>query len=99
MAEGGRVADVSAHRDPVRWSRYAGLKGPALDLLRYAPHMQATVASFDEDSRAGTVVTDDGETLGFAGETLAEHIRHLRPGQCVHVESGDAGITGIRLWI
>ena len=61
--------------------------------------MQATVASYDEATRAGTVVTDDGETLGFAGEALAEHIRHLRPGQRVHFESGDAGITGIRLWI
>ena len=61
--------------------------------------MQATVASYDEATGAGTVVTDDGETLGFAGETLAEHIRHLRPGQRVHVESGEAGITGIRLWI
>jgi 2-phospho-L-lactate guanylyltransferase len=61
--------------------------------------MQATVASYDEATRAGTVVTDSGETLGFAGETLAEHIRHLRPGQRVHFESGEAGITGIRLWI
>jgi len=61
--------------------------------------MQATVASYDEATRSGTVVTDQGETLGFAGETLAEYIRHLRPGQRVHVESDDAGITGIRLWI
>jgi hypothetical protein len=61
--------------------------------------MQATVASYDEAIRAGTVVTDDGETLGFAGQALAEHIRHLRPGQRVHVESGETGIIGIRLWI
>ena len=61
--------------------------------------MQATVASYDEATRTGTVVKDDGETLGFAGHTLAEHIRHLRPGQRVHVESGEAGITAIRLWI
>ena len=66
-----------------------------MDTLR---DMQATVASYDEATRAGTVVTDDGETLGFAGETLAEHIRHLRPGQRVHCESGEAGITGIRIW-
>lgn len=60
--------------------------------------MQATVASYDEASRTGTVVTDHGETLGFGAETLAEYIRHLRPGQRVHVDTGDAGISGIRLW-
>ena len=62
--------------------------------------MQATVASFDEASGSGTVVTDQGETLGFAGNALAEHIRHLRPGQRVHIESGaDDAITTVRLWI
>jgi 2-phospho-L-lactate guanylyltransferase len=60
--------------------------------------MQATVASYDDATRSGTLVTDQGETLGFVGEALAEHIRHLRPGQRVHVDSGDAGVTGIRLW-
>lgn len=60
--------------------------------------MQATVASYDQATRAGTVVTDLGETLEFAGETLAEHIRQLRPGQRVHLETGDAGVTGVRLW-
>lgn len=33
--------------------------------------MQATVASYDEVSQSGTVVTDQGETLAFAGDTLA----------------------------
>ena len=60
--------------------------------------MQATVASYDEATRSGTVVTDQGETLGFAGETLAEYIRHLRPGQRVHVVTGDSGVTGVRIW-
>lgn len=62
--------------------------------------MQATVASYDDESRSGTVVTDQGETRAFAGETLAEHIRHLRPGQRVHIESdaGDA-ITYVSLWL
>jgi 2-phospho-L-lactate guanylyltransferase len=60
--------------------------------------MQATVASYDEPTRSGTVVTDQGETLGFAGNTLAEHIRHLRPGQRVHVDLSDTGITGVRIW-
>lgn len=60
--------------------------------------MQATVASYDEATRSGTVVTDQGETLDFAGTTLAEHIRHLRPGQRVHVDASGAEITGIRMW-
>ena len=60
--------------------------------------MQATVASFDDVTRSGTVVTDQGETLGFAGLTLAEHIRHLRPGQRVHLELSGAEVTGVRIW-
>ena len=60
--------------------------------------MQATVASYDEATRSGTVVTDQGETLDFAGATLAEYIRHLRPGQRVHIDAGDSGITGLRIW-
>jgi hypothetical protein len=60
--------------------------------------MQATVASYDEVSHSGTVVTDQGETLAFAGDTLAEHIRHLRPGQRVHLEVSGAAITGVRIW-
>lgn len=60
--------------------------------------MQATVASYDDMSRAGTVVTDHGETLPFAGEALAEHIRHLRPGQRVHLETTDDRIIRVALW-
>jgi 2-phospho-L-lactate guanylyltransferase len=60
--------------------------------------MQATVASYDEATRSGTVVTDQGETLGFTGETLAEYIRHLRPGQRVSLDMADDEVTGLRLW-
>jgi len=60
--------------------------------------MQATVASYDEPTRSGTVVTDQGETLDFAGSTLAEHIRHLRPGQRVSLELAAGEVTGLRLW-
>ena len=60
--------------------------------------MQATVATYDPTSRSGDVVTDDGLRLRFAAGALAEHIRHLRIGQRVHVEAGEGGITGIRLW-
>ena len=60
--------------------------------------MQATVASYDEATRAGTVVTDDGATLEFTGETLADHIRHLRPGQRVHLGTAARVITRVALW-
>jgi 2-phospho-L-lactate guanylyltransferase len=60
--------------------------------------MQATVASYDPTSRSGDLVTDDGMCLGFGAEALAEHIRHLRVGQRVHVNADDHGVTGVRLW-
>lgn len=60
--------------------------------------MQATVASFDPTSRTGDLVTDDGLRLRFASAALAEHIRHLRVGQRVHVDAGEHGVAGIRLW-
>lgn len=60
--------------------------------------MQATVASYDPTSRSGDLVTDDGLRLRFGAEALAEHIRHLRVGQRVHVDADDQGVRGIRLW-
>lgn len=60
--------------------------------------MQATVASYDEETRAGTVVTDQGKTIAFGAETLADHIRHLRPGQRVHLEATGNEITHVALW-
>jgi 2-phospho-L-lactate guanylyltransferase len=60
--------------------------------------VQATVASYEAESRSGTVVTDEGKTLTFAGETLAEHLRHLRPGQRVHIQTDGEQVTSVRLW-
>jgi hypothetical protein len=60
--------------------------------------MQGTVATYDPVSRSGDLLTDDGLRMRFAAESLAEHIRHLRIGQRVHVEADDSGVTGIRLW-
>jgi len=60
--------------------------------------MQATVASFDVESRSGTVVTDTGVTLDFAAAALAEHIQHVRPGQRVFIDGTADRIEGIRLW-
>ena len=60
--------------------------------------MQATVASYDVDSRSGTVVTDTGVTLAFAEAALAEHIRQLRPGQRVFLDAPNDRIEQLRLW-
>ena len=59
--------------------------------------MQATVASFDTESLAGTVVTDDGRTLAFTASALADHVRHLRLGQRVFLDGSDDRIDGVRL--
>ena len=65
---------------------------------QYSDGMQGTVANYDPVSRSGDLLTDDGLRLRFDAHTLAEHIRHLRLGQRVHVDADDQGITAIRLW-
>ena len=60
--------------------------------------MQGTVASFDQSTRSGHLLTDEGMPLDFAADTLAEHIRHLRVGQRVFVEMSDDAVTGIKIW-
>ena len=58
--------------------------------------MQATVASYADG--AGTVVTDDGLVLAFQPAALAEHIRHLRPGQRVHLDMDGDQVSHLHLW-
>ena len=61
--------------------------------------MQGTVASFDQSTRAGSLLTDEGMPLKFPAEALADHIRHLRLGQRVFVETAASGeVTSIKLW-
>jgi 2-phospho-L-lactate guanylyltransferase len=61
--------------------------------------MQGTVSSFDQTTRAGQLLTDDGMPLDFPAESLAEHIRHLRVGQRVFVETDPSGVvSSIRIW-
>jgi 2-phospho-L-lactate guanylyltransferase len=54
--------------------------------------MQATVSRFDDVTRAGAVLLDDGLELPFTGDALlGTGLRLLRPGQRVRVSvSGDA---------
>lgn len=60
--------------------------------------MQGTVASFDETTRSGHVLTDQGMPLDYAAESLADHIRHLRVGQRVFIELDGSAVTGIAIW-
>ncbi|VXC10739.1 hypothetical protein [Aeromicrobium sp. 9AM] len=61
--------------------------------------MQGTVATFDQSTRGGSLLTDDGMPLEFPAEALAEHIRHLRIGQRVFVDTDDSGrITSVAIW-
>jgi 2-phospho-L-lactate guanylyltransferase len=49
--------------------------------------MQGTVSRFDESTRAGTVLLDDGVELPFPGTALdGSGLRHLRLGQRVRIE-------------
>jgi len=59
--------------------------------------MQGTVATFDTQSRSGTLLLDDGTELAFPPEAFARSgLRLLRLGQRVSVES-DAGGTVERI--
>lgn len=54
--------------------------------------MQATVSSFDPDTRTGAVLLDDGVEVPFPADALAgSGLRLLRPGQRVRLETtGDS---------
>jgi cold shock CspA family protein len=60
--------------------------------------MQGTVATFDQSRRTGSLLTDDGMPLEFPAESLAEHIRHLRVGQRVFVETADDAVVSVKIW-
>ncbi|MDP9393194.1 MAG: hypothetical protein M3Q27_02545 [Actinomycetota bacterium] len=48
--------------------------------------MQATVRSYDEQTRSGSVILDDGVELPFGAAALVgSRLRHVRPGQRVRI--------------
>ena len=54
--------------------------------------MQATVATYDEATRSGTVLLDDGTELGFDGVAFAASgLRLLRFGQRVTLDRDPDG--------
>lgn len=54
--------------------------------------MQATVSRYDDVTRGGTVLLDDGVELPFGGEALRDTgLRLLRPGQRVRISTTGDG--------
>jgi 2-phospho-L-lactate guanylyltransferase len=54
--------------------------------------MQGTVASYEPDTRSGSVLLDDGVRLPFAAAALdGTRLRLLRPGQRVRLEVDGVG--------
>lgn len=62
--------------------------------------MQATVESFEPSTASGSLLTDEGKRLTFRADAIAGgHLRHLRPGQRVHVDQDAEGtVTGLRIF-
>ncbi|GGK70054.1 hypothetical protein Sme01_28040 [Sphaerisporangium melleum] len=60
--------------------------------------MQATVRTFDPDTRSGSVFLDDGAEIPFDAVAFgAGSLRLLRPGQRVNISLTDGIITAITL--
>lgn len=56
--------------------------------------MQGTVATFDNQTHAGTLLLDDGSELAFPAEAFrASGLRLLRLGQRVTIEIGPDGVV------
>jgi 2-phospho-L-lactate guanylyltransferase len=54
--------------------------------------MQGTVASYDPDTRSGTVLLDDGTALAFPSTAFdASGLRLLRLGQRLRIERDESG--------
>lgn len=61
--------------------------------------MQGTVATFDDDTRTGTVLLDDGAQLHFPAAAFdASGLRHLRLGQRVRIDhDADGAVVKVTL--
>jgi cold shock CspA family protein len=62
--------------------------------------MQATVEIYDPNTASGSVLTDEGNRLQFDHAAVeGGHLRHLRPGQRVHLDLDAGGtVTGLRIF-
>ncbi|MEJ3744210.1 cold-shock protein [Actinomycetes bacterium KLBMP 9797] len=56
--------------------------------------MQGTVATYDPETRSGTVLLDDGSALAFPAEAFAASgLRLLRLGQRLQIETNESGLV------
>jgi 2-phospho-L-lactate/phosphoenolpyruvate guanylyltransferase len=54
--------------------------------------MQGTVATYDPDTRSGTLLLDDGTEIAYPGEAFsASGLRLLRLGQRVRIDRDESG--------
>jgi cold shock CspA family protein len=54
--------------------------------------MQGTVASYDAETRTGTLLLDDGTQIAFPATAFdASGLRLLRPGQRLRIEHDESG--------
>ena len=60
--------------------------------MTYAPNVQATVATFNPDTRSGSVLLDDGTELPYAADAFdAGGLRTTRVGQRVRIRTAGSG--------
>jgi len=60
--------------------------------------VQATVATYDEETRSGSVFLDDGTRVAFDAEALeGTGLRLLRPGQRVKIEGSPGSVERIQI--
>lgn len=56
--------------------------------------LQGTVATFDAETHAGTVLLDNGAQVSFSDASFAASgLRLLRPGQRVRLERDEKGVV------
>ncbi|SNT65296.1 2-phospho-L-lactate guanylyltransferase [Asanoa hainanensis] len=71
-----------------------GLGPHTARLVGYGAGMQGTVATYDPDSRSGTVLLDDGSELSYPAAAFdASGLRLLRLGQRVRIEQDPSGVV------
>ncbi|MEO6472807.1 MAG: hypothetical protein ABIR57_12555 [Aeromicrobium sp.] len=62
--------------------------------------MQATVETYEPTTASGSVLTDEGKRIEFGQAAIdGGHLRHVRPGQRVHIDvDADGVVTELRIF-
>lgn len=59
--------------------------------------VQATVAGYDEATRDGRVLLDDGREMSYSGAVVRPEVLRLRPGQRVRMNVEEGAVTALTL--